>query len=101
MRREFAESKSLKERYESVHEAILDSAYSGLQGMIDNGSAWLMEGALGRAAMRALEAGACVLPPKPGLDYYGTMIPSYEFVKDAVGSPGSVANAEAYEGDDA
>lgn len=91
----------LKERYESVHAAIMEGPDSGLQGLIDNGSAWLMEGALGRAAMRALEAGACVLPPKPGVDYWGTMIPSYEFVKDAVGSPGSVANAEAYEADDA
>jgi hypothetical protein len=87
----------LKERYESVHAAIMEGPSSGLQGMIDNGSAWLMEGALGRAAMAALKAGACVLPPKPGLDYWGTMIPSYEFVKDAVGSPGSVANAEAHE----
>jgi hypothetical protein len=87
----------LQERYERVHAAIMAGPSSGLQGMIDNGSAWLMEGALGRAAMDALKSGACVLPPKPGLDYWGTMVPSYEFVKDVVGNPGSVANAEAYE----
>lgn len=90
----------LKQRYESVHAAIMDGPNSGLQGLIDSGSAWLMEGALGRSAMRALEAGACVLPPKPGLDYFGTMIPSYEMVKDAAGSPGSVANAENYSGEE-
>lgn len=90
----------LKERYESVHAAIMAGPNSGLQGMIDNGSAWLMEGALGRAAMHALEAGACVLPPKPGLDYWGTMVPSYEMVKDAPGSPGSVANAESFSGEE-
>ena len=86
----------LKKRYESVHAAIMAGPSSGLQGMIDSGSAWLMEGALGRAAMDALKAGACVLPPQPGLDYWGTMVPSYALVKDAVGSPGSVANAEDY-----
>jgi hypothetical protein len=89
----------LKKRYESVHAAIMEGPNSGLQGMIDNGSAWLMEGALGRAAMRALEAGACVLPPTPKPDAYGSLAPSYEIVKDAVGSPGSVANAEAYDED--
>lgn len=90
----------LKERYESVHAAIMDGPNSGLQGMIDNGSAWLMEGALGRAAVRALEAGACVLPAQPKHDYWGNLVPSYEMVKDAPGSPGSVANAESYEGDE-
>lgn len=91
----------LKERYENVHAAIMAGPSAELQDMIDRGSAWLMEGSLGRTAMAALQAGACVLPPQPGLDYWGTMVPSYEFVKDAVGSPGSVANAEAYlEGDE-
>lgn len=86
----------LKERYEAVHAAIMESPSSGLQGLIDNGSVWLLEGALGRAAMSALKAGACVLPPEPKQDFYGSLVPSYEMVKDAVGSPGSVAQAEAY-----
>ena len=86
----------LKTRYEAVHAAIMDGPNSGLQGMIDRGSAWLMEGALGRSAMAALRAGACVLPPEPTYDAYGTLVPSYLMVNDAPGSPGSVANAENY-----
>lgn len=90
----------LKSRYESVHGSIMDGPYSGLQNMIDKGLAWTLEGAIGRSAMSALRAGACVLPPEPRTDYYGSLVPSYEMVKDAVGSPGSVANAEAYDGDE-
>jgi hypothetical protein len=87
----------LQERYESVHAAIMAGPNSGLQGLIDSGSAWRLEGALGRAAMDALRAGACVLPPTPQPDAYGSLTPSYELVEDRVGSPGSVANAEAYD----
>lgn len=48
-------------------------------------------------AKAALDDGACVLPPEPVEDYWGSLVPSYEMVMDAVGSPGSIANAEAYE----
>jgi hypothetical protein len=90
---------SLKERYESVHAAILDGPSAELQELIDSGLAWRLEGFTGRMAMAALTDGACVLPDTPQTDYYGGMVPSYDFVKDEVGSPGSVANAEAYEGE--
>ena len=32
-----------------------------LQGLIDSGMAWRLEGSVGRAAMRAIEDGECVL----------------------------------------
>lgn len=85
----------LKERYESVHAAILDGPNADLQGLIDSGLAWRLEGFVGRSAMDALRVGACVLPPEPAEDYYGSLVPSYLMVADAPGSPGSVANAEA------
>ena len=93
-------SSGLAERYESVHAAIMDGPNAELQGMIDSGLAWRLEGFVGRQAMEALRAGACVLPPDVQQDFYGTPVPSYLIVSDEVGSPGSVANAEAYEGED-
>lgn len=86
----------LKERYEAVHAAIMEGPNSGLQGLIDSGLAWTLEGALGRSAKRALDSGACVLAAEPQHDYYGSLVPSYEMVKDIPGSPGSVANAESF-----
>lgn len=91
---------TLEERYEAVHQAILDGPNAELQEWIDSGTAWLLEGAVGRAAMDALRAGACVLPPERHRDYYGNTVPSYLDVQDEAGSTGSVANAEAYDGDD-
>ena len=50
---------------------------------------------MGRIVIAALQAGAVVLPPHRVKDYYGVTVPSYRDVEDEVGSPGSVANAEA------
>jgi hypothetical protein len=89
----------LKERYEDVHAAILDGPNAELQELIDSGLAWRLEGFTGRMAMAALTDGACVLPDEVHSDYWGSSVPSYKVVKDEVGSPGSVANAEAYRDD--
>jgi len=88
---------TLKERYESVHDAILAGPNRELQEWIDSGTAWLLEGHVGRTAMAALQDGAAVLSPVRHQDYYGNQVPSYPDVVDQVGSAGSVANAEAYE----
>ena len=39
---------TLKERYESVHDAILAGPNRELQEWIDSGTAWLLEGHVGR-----------------------------------------------------
>jgi hypothetical protein len=49
---------------------------TSLQGLIDSGMAWRLEGSVGRAAMRAIEAGVCVLGPTRQRDYWGNDIPS-------------------------
>lgn len=90
----------LEERYEAVHVAILDGPNRELQEWIDSGTAWLLEGHVGRAAMAALTAGACVLPGDRHHDYWGNTVPSHKDVRDEIGSPGSVANAEAFDHED-
>jgi len=47
-----------------------------LQGLIDSGMAWRLEGSVGRAAMDAIESGACVLGEVGHRDYWGNYIPS-------------------------
>jgi hypothetical protein len=86
--------RTLDERYESVHTAIMAGPFAEVQELVDSGLAWQMEGAIGRMAASALRDGKVVLPPKRHIDYYGTTVPSYLDVEDEVGSPGSVANAE-------
>lgn len=52
-----------------------------IQELINTGMAWKLEGAVGRAAMRLLEAGLCELGEKRFTDYYGNVVPSRFDVK--------------------
>lgn len=88
---------TLQERYEAIHTTILTGPNAQLQQWIDSGLAWQLEGHVGRTAADALADGAAVLAPEPRRDYWGSSVPSYLQVEDKAGSPGSVANAEAYE----
>jgi hypothetical protein len=47
-----------------------------LQNLIDNGEGWQSESALGRAVVRALEDGTCVLGPNAQHDYHGHLVPA-------------------------
>lgn len=68
--------------------------YADLQRLIDNGSVWHMEGSMGRAAMSALECGACMLPKVIHYGAYGNRIPSRdELVK---GTKGTFQNSVNY-----
>ena len=71
--------------------------YVALQRRINDGSIWNFEGAAGRGAMDAIEAGLCVLGKQPHRDYYGNRIPSRYEVKR--GTKGSVAYARQRQGD--
>lgn len=62
-----------------------------MQALIDSGAAWKMEGSCGRAAMQALESGACFLPEQASKDYWGSRIPSRNELKE--GSKGTLGNA--------
>lgn len=61
-----------------------------LQNLINSGMAWKLEGSVGRAAMEALESGACMLPKVAMRDFYGSYVPARQMVKK--GSKGSYQN---------
>lgn len=65
-----------------------------MQALIDNGTAWKMEGSCGRAAMAALESGACFLPEQAYSDYWGNRVPSRNDLKE--GTKGTLSNAVAF-----
>lgn len=62
-----------------------------LQDLINSGQAWHLEGSIGRAAMAAIEEGACVLGVDGHRDYWGNYVPSRTEVKP--GTKGSVEYA--------
>jgi len=57
-----------------------------MQAMLNAGQ-WALQGSYGRAMMRAIEAGVCMLGPNPAQDYWGNRIPSRTEV--APGTKGS------------
>jgi len=63
-----------------------------LQGLIDSGMAWRLEGSVGRAAMDAIENGECILGEVGHRDYWGNYIPSRHEVEP--GTKGSLEYAE-------
>lgn len=65
-----------------------------LQGLINNGQAWKMEGYIGRHCMDALRSGMCMLPKKAFYDYYGNKVPSRDEVKK--GGMGTYLNTLNY-----
>lgn len=59
-----------------------------LQGLINTGMAWRLEGAVGRECMRAIEDGRCMLGEQAHTDYWGNIIPSrYDVKPGTKGSP--------------
>ncbi len=62
-----------------------------LQNLIDNGEGWQSESDLGRAVVRSLEDGTCVLGPVAHRDYHGSVVPARSEV--AAGAKGSLQYA--------
>ena len=74
----------------------LEDAFAGmpsLQRLIDSGAAWALDGAVRRAAERAIRDGTCVLGPRSFRDRWGILTPSRHDV--GPDCPGSVAYANA------
>ena len=65
---------------------------NNLQELIDSGMAWRLEGSVGRAAMRAIEDGECVLGEVGHKDYWGNYVPSRYEVE--AGTKGSLEYAQ-------
>lgn len=64
-----------------------DLETGNVQALIDDGSAWRLEGSVGRACMAAIEAGEAMLGPRPVRDFYGNVVPAWWMVQP--GSEGS------------
>ena len=62
-----------------------------LQHLIDNGEGWQTESDLGRAVVRALEDGTCVLGAVSHRDYHGNVVPARKDV--AAGDKGTLEYA--------
>ena len=59
-----------------------------LVAAIDNGSAWKLEGSVGRAAMDLIESGLAILGSTSHRDYWGNFVPAWWMVDEGtVGSP--------------
>ena len=65
-----------------------------MQDRINSGLAWKLEGSYGRAAMQALESGACMLPETRHNDYYGNTVPSRNDLK--AGTKGTLQNSQEF-----
>jgi hypothetical protein len=61
--------------------------YEAMQRAINDGQAWKLQGSYGRAMMRAIEAGMCMLGQTPMADYWENRIPSRNEVQ--AGTKGS------------
>lgn len=75
---------------------VLQAEYNvtEMQGMINSGQAWKMEGSVGRAASDYLTSGLCMLPLVSRRDYYGNYVPSRKELK--AGTKGTYLNCKEF-----
>ena len=66
-----------------------------MQGLINSGMAWRLEGSVGRAAMGLIHSGECMLGEEGHTDAYGNYVPSRTEVK--AGTSGSQEYMDACE----
>jgi len=71
--------------------------YLAVQRAINSGM-WGLQGSYGRTMMDAINSGRCLLGPNAARDYYGSVIPSRDDVKQ--GTKGSIGFVEAEMGGD-
>lgn len=81
-------------KIKEIRELQRELGYAPMQRIIDNGSAWYLEGSTGRLAMSLLEMGACFLPKKSFKGPYGNLIPSRDMLQ--AGSKGTLENTINY-----
>lgn len=67
----------------------MDSETRQLQEWVNSGTAWRLEGAVGRAAMALLEVGDIMLPQQAHTDYWGNTVPNRDWLE-----PGSKGTRE-------
>ena len=80
--------------YNRIKKLQNEYGYLEMQGLINSGTAWSMQGSIGRQAMGCLESGACMLPRETYKDYYGNRIPSRDELKK--GTKGTYQNCKEF-----
>lgn len=80
--------------YSFLHDedASESDVIAGFQDLIDTGTAWQLEGHVGRTAMGFIEAGLCMLGEVGHRDYWGNYVPSRTEVE--AGTKGSAEYAQ-------
>lgn len=69
---------------DQTHEEYVES----MQELINTGTAWKLEGSVGRSAMALIESGECMLGEEGHRDYWGNYVPSrHEVESGSKGSP--------------
>ena len=65
-----------------------DEYIEDMQDLINTGTAWKLEGSVGRSAMALIESGECMLGEEGHRDYWGNYVPSrHEVQAGSKGSP--------------
>lgn len=77
------------EAYENLESDDPETVRAGMQSLIDSGTAWKLEGSIGRACMAAIESGACAVGIEAHRDYFGNLVPSRDMLE-----AGSMGTAE-------
>ena len=80
--------------FQSITKLQKEHGFDEMQKLINDGSAWKLEGSFGRQAMALLESGACMLPKSFKVDYYGNRIPSRDVLK--AGTKGTYQNSKRF-----
>ena len=80
--------------YKTIESLQKAYGFSEIQGHINSGMAWKLEGSVGREAMALLESGACMLPKVQRIDYYGTRVPIRDDLK--AGTKGTFKNSQNF-----
>lgn len=68
-------------------DATFEEQVEAYQHLINSGTAWRLEGHVGRTAMSLIEDGYCMLGEEGHKDYWGNYVPSRTEVEP--GTPGS------------
>ena len=77
--------------YNTILKLQKENDLTDTQNRINDGSIWKFEGSVGRVTMDLIKSGACMLPKKPTYDYYGSQLPSRDWLKK--GTQGTYQNS--------
>jgi hypothetical protein len=66
---------------ETIRELQKKNGFDQIQEWIEAGTAWHLEGSVGRHAMECITEGICFLPEQSHIDYWGNKVPNRNALK--------------------